>query len=209
MKKNMEAAMQAMNEARKVNVPRQSIARNAIDRDVENQAYRWHDGRNDDGRVGKQLDVIVRYILTGKVEYCHRAGVSDVKGKGFATEVKHAQSWIVNPCYLSKDDAEKALEELTCLRSQFVAYAWKVDSTIADANDKMRIVSSHAFIKFMKAIGKLHVKPGSAGSGNADKYGIAIQSFHNSRKAEKLLNDFLSTGWTLAEHSAEYEYYCD
>lgn len=208
MKKDIQQAMEAMKEARATTVAsRVSTAKNAYDRQAENAAYNWHKNRRDPGMEGKQIDVITRYLQTGKIEYCHRAGETDIKGKGFAVEVKHGQTGLTGYVYSSKEEALEAIESFTCLKSQFIAYAWKVDPSIADINDKMRIVSSHAFIKFMKSIGKLRVQEGSAKSGNKGKWAIYTQHFYNSIKAEKLLNEFMESGWTLAEHAAEYEYY--
>lgn len=200
--KLMREAMQAVKESGKA-------TRKSPDAIAEAQAIDWHNGANDDGIVGKRSDVLVRYILTGKLEYCHRAGNSDVKGRGFAVEVKQAQGWLVNPCYSSKEEAQAALEKFNRLPAQFVAYAWKTDGTISGALADFRIVSSTAFVKFLKSINKIVVKRGSTASGNGAKWGFAVQSFHGSAKALAKLEQFLSNGWTLLEHSAEYEYYCD
>lgn len=159
----------------------------------------------DSGSKGKAGESILRNYFTGRWERVHPQTTSDVKGKGFALEVKSGAGWLINPCYDSKEQAQAAAQALNRLNAQLVAYTvegYNGESDLLRFIDETRVISSAAFIAILHSLNLVIAKKGSSGL-----WGIAIQVVKTSKKKRAALEAMLNeNGITIDEAAEKYNF---
>lgn len=179
--------------------------------DMMKLVWAYLENVKDMGRKGRAVEVITRVILNEAVERCHPLGAADIskKSKG-AVEVKTSCGWLVNPCFMSK---EEALEEITnglpnFRHARYVAYAPEVflhegmtpEEAILTVYASVKVYTKKEFLSCVRDAGLFVAKRSSAG-----QWGVAIQQFKNSMKREAIWLDLLeSHGENLLDFASRW-----
>ena len=155
-----------------------------------------YNNKNDNGRNGRNFEVLFRELINGKIEAVHGQGKSDIAVKsGVTIECKTGAGMLTAPIYATKEEATEALESgaFRMTKAKFVAYLPTFDGTNeADAF----ILTQANFIKVFRDNGKLRVKQASSGG-----WAITIQNYiptptfkASVKTYEKILADLFDNG---------------
>ena len=145
----------------------------------------------DSGAMGKRADVLVRRLITGKIERCHPAGIADcVVKSGVSVEIKTGAGELGQYGYDTKEEAEEAMAEGRFLEHcTHVAYLAKFNGT--NIEDTI-VLPRRRFIKLLDKYGLIRVKHSSDGL-----WRVTIQNylptpkFHASKERAALFFDDL------------------
>lgn len=160
---------------------------------------------HDNGKDGRNFEVVLRYALTGKEEACHGLGKTDITigVKGVTIEAKSGAGWLVYPCYESKEEAEALIEEgFKMSRATYVAY---VPTFTGDPYEAI-VLTQAAFLAVFSKHKKIRAKKSSSGL-----WGVALQSYVPTEKFkasvktyEAILADLADNGMILEEFAEKY-----
>lgn len=154
--------------------------------------------QNGHGFCGDNLELIIRFLVNGKLESVHPAKVADIQAsKRVTIECKSGCGWLIKPAY-DQYEALSILENGFMMdNAKYIAYVPKFESVGDIAN--VQVMTQSEFIEILRKHNKLRIKKGSNGL-----YGIAIQQYiptPNFRASKtvyaNILNDFNTHGKTL------------
>lgn len=153
---------------------------------------------NGHGFCGDNLELVVRFLVNGKLESVHPSKVADIQAsKRVTIECKSGCGWLVKPAY-NQYEALAILENgFSMDNAKYIAYVPKFEK-VENIGD-VRVMTQAQFLEILRSHGKLRIKKGSNGL-----YGIAIQQYiptPNFRASKavyaNILDDFNTHGKTL------------
>lgn len=163
----------------------------AVDKSTAEAAATCYETNSADvGGAGRGWEVRVRAYLTGNVERCHAQGQTDVTASRRSIEVKTRAGWLVNPCFDSKEAAERYMQSTSrpMVGAQYVIYAPETQ----DEQGKPLDVASACYVltqrQFLRAAKEADVIQYKQRNG---LWGIAIAQFYQSQKKSNLWLDKL------------------
>lgn len=123
------------------------------------------------GYMGRTADILVRKIITGKLERVHGANESDCKVKrGVSVEIKTGAGELDPFGYDTKEEAEEAMESDEFLNGcTHVAYLAKFTG---DNIEDFIVVPKKRFIKILREFNLIRVKKATNG-----QWKVTIQNF--------------------------------
>lgn len=160
------------------------------------------------GNPPRQVEVFLRYRLTGKVERVHPLGVADVVvKKGVTLEVKTGHGWLIEPSFESLEDLEAFLDERKnpMIKASHIAYLPHRAMDGADCEDCLFFTAGQ-LLSILGSFGKLTLKE------SRGFWGIAMRPWitegyaqKSSPKVEKQIRERLNdTGLILEEFAEKY-----
>lgn len=160
------------------------------------------------GNPPRQVEVFLRYRLTGKVERVHPLGVADVVvKKGVTLEVKTGHGWLIEPSFESLEDLEAFLDERKnpMIKASHIAYLPHRATDGADCEDCLFFTAGQ-LLSILGDFGKLTLKE------SRGFWGIAMRPWitegyaqKSSPKVEAQIRERLNdTGLILEEFAEKY-----
>lgn len=157
---------------------------------AETAAMAYENNSADVGGAGRGWEVRVRAYLTGNVERCHAQGQTDVKTARRSIEVKTRAGWLVNPCFDSREAAQKYMTntQRPITGAQYIIYAPETSDANGNALDVVNacyVLTQKAFLRAAVEAGVLQYKC------RHNLWGVAIAQYYQSNKKTNIWLDKL------------------
>lgn len=163
----------------------------AVDKSTAETAATCYETNSADvGGAGRGWEVRVRAFLTGRVERCHAQGQTDVTASRRSIEVKTRAGWLVNPCFDSKEAAERYMQSTSrpMIGAQYVIYAPETQDASGqplDVASACYVLTQKAFLQAAEEAGVIQYKQRNG------LWGVAIAQFYQSNKKTNIWLDKL------------------
>ena len=148
---------------------------------AESAATAYENNSADVGGSGRGWEVRVRAYLTGNVERCHAQGQTDVTANRRSIEVKTRAGWLVNPCFDSREAAQKYMisTQRPITGAQYIIYAPETvdsDGRPLDVARACYVMTQRQFLRAAEEAGVIQYKQRNG------LWGVAIAQFYQSQK---------------------------
>lgn len=163
----------------------------AVDKSTAETAATCYESNSADvGGAGRGWEVRVRAYLTGQIERCHAQGQTDVTASRRSIEVKTRAGWLVNPCFDSKEAAERYMQSTSrpMVGAQYVIYAPETQDASGQPLDVVSacyVLTQRQFLRAAQEAGVLQYKCRNG------LWGVAIAQYYQSVKRTNLWLDKL------------------
>ena len=157
---------------------------------AETAAACYECNASDVGGAGRGWEVRVRAYLTDKIERCHAQGQTDVTASRRSIEVKTRAGWLINPCFDSKESAQKYMTSTKrpMTGAQYIIYAPETsdaDGNPLDVASACYVMTQRQFLRAAEEAGVIQYKC------RRGLYGVAICQFYQSQKKTNIWLDKL------------------